>query len=383
MKLFLNLLAANTGGQITRAEAFLKRVHKYSPETQVIVLKQSQNILELKSSSYLKVINIDFIGSQLQSLQRLVWENTTLFSVLRDHDVDIYLSFSHYLPMKKLHVPTLIAVSNLAPFCEQTIKLEKIWGRIRLRLLRLTIISSALKANGVIALSKKCETVLLDHCVAAQRLKVIPNGVDPAEKSLEPCQLNGDDCGDYILAVSHFYRYKNFEQLIRAYATLAEELRQRYRLKLVGIFYDQEYVDSLKSISRVLGVESYIDFIPGMNKKSLQKTYSQATLFVFTSLIENCPNILLEAMSFGVPTLSIDNEPMPEFGGQAVGYFPPNNVEYLSQSITTLLNDPIMLSKMAALAEKESKRFSWDTFTDEVMKYCYRINNTVNTSKGP
>ena len=28
MKLFLNLLAANTGGQITRAEAFLKRVHK-------------------------------------------------------------------------------------------------------------------------------------------------------------------------------------------------------------------------------------------------------------------------------------------------------------------------------------------------------------------
>ena len=185
-----------------------------------------------------------------------------------------------------------------------------------------------------------------------------------------------------IVAISHFYRYKNFEQLIRAYAALAEELRQRYRLKLVGIFYDQEYVDSLKSISRALGVESYIDFIPGMNKKDLQKTYSQATLFVFTSLIENCPNILLEAMSFGVPTLSIDNEPMPEFGGQAVGYFPPNNVEYLSQSITTLLNDPIMLSKMAALAEKESKRFSWDTFTDEVMKYCYRITNTLNTTKG-
>jgi len=383
VKLFLNLIAANTGGQVTRAEAFLKRIHKHSPETQVIVLKQSRSILEVESSPYIKVVNIDFIGNRLESLQRLVWENTKLFNVLRDNDVDIYLSFSHYLPMKNLHVPALIAVSNLAPFCEHTIKLEKIWGRLRLRLLRLTIISSALKADGVIALSKKCETVLIDHGVAAQRIKVIPNGVDPAGKSPDPCELNSDDCGDYILSVSHFYRYKNFEQLIRAYAALAEELRQRYRLKLVGIFYDQEYVDSLKSISRALGVESYIDFIPGMSKKDLQKTYSQATLFVFTSLIENCPNILLEAMSFGVPTLSIDNEPMPEFGGQAVGYFPPNNVEYLSQSITTLLNDPIMLSKMAALAEKESKRFSWDNFTDEVMKYCYRITNTLNTTKGP
>jgi glycosyltransferase involved in cell wall biosynthesis len=285
-------------------------------------------------------------------------------------NADVYLSFSHYLPVKRLGIPTVVAVSNLAPFSEAAYLSERFMGRIRLMILRRTIIFSARRANEVIALSSRCKKVLIQNDVQAAKIKVIPNGVDRVRDSTNLRENLGHRKDHYILSVSHFYRYKNFEQLINAYAILSSNLRNQWRLKIVGKFYDQGYTNELKVLARRLGVEDKIDFIPGLHSEELHEMYLGATVFIFTSLIENSPNILLEAMAHGIPTISNVNEPMPEFGGAAVVYFKPQDNHDLAAKITNILSDKNLHHEMALQAKIQSSLFSWDKFTNDVVDLC-------------
>lgn len=371
VKIVLNLIAANAGGQVTRARSFLKRVNMCAPNAELIVLKISGTMPELISRDGVEVIDVGVpISGRFFAMRRMLWENIQMIFLLSEIKADVYLSFSHYLPMKKLPIPTVIAVSNLAPFSSEAVQSEKFWGRIRLLILRRTIVFSARRADEVIALSSTCKKILIGYDVAAAKIKVVPNGVDPIRSGVNLGQATSLNEHPYILTVSHFYRYKNFEQLIEAYSLLSDKIRNHYRLKIVGNFYDQDYTNELKSLARRLGLGDRIDFIPGLYSDELHEIYLGATAFVFTSLVENSPNILLEAMAYGIPTISNGNDPMPEFGGTAVTYFESKNNEDLAMKIENVLSDKNLLYEMRMRSINQSNLFSWDRFTTDVVRLC-------------
>ena len=174
----------------------------------------------------------------------------------------------------------------------------------------------------------------------------------------------------YILYVSHFYRYKNFEQLIMAYSKLPNYVVSKFRLKLVGNFSDKKYVQSLQRMSKKMNISNKIDFIAGVKSKDLNSIYKKASLFVFPSRIENCPNILLEAMSFSLPILVTKTPPMPEFSGKVAKYFDIDNSIDLAKKINKLLNSKKKLNKMSKLSYVRSNMYSWDLFTKKVIDFC-------------
>jgi len=90
-------------------------------------------------------------------------------------------------------------------------------------------------------------------------------------------------------------------------------------------------------------------------------------LFVFPSLIENSPNILLEAMAHGVPVIASAAAPMPEFGGTAIGYFDPLSVDSIRQSIEQALTDRTDRAVLASACRAQAARFTWDRFTARVV----------------
>jgi len=377
LKIALNLIAANTGGQVTRANSFLKRVTECSPSTELVVFKISGAIPELISRDGVEVIEVEIqVKRRFFALRRMLWENIQMIFLLSKIKADVYLSFSHYLPVKKLNIPTVVAVSNLAPFSHEAYLSERLWGRIRLMILRRTIVFSAQRANEVIALSSECKRILIEYNVAPEKIKVVPNGVDSVRHMIalrEDASIKDDP---YILMVSHFYRYKNFEQLIKAYALLPEKIRNHWRLKIVGKFYDQEYVNDLMLLAMRLDVHDRVDFISGLYSEKLYKIYLGATVFVFTSLIENSPNILLEAMAYGIPTISNRNNPMPEFGGDAVMYFKSKDNEDLALKMESMLSDKSLLDDMGRRAINRSSLFSWDKFTNDVIELCSSVSQS-------
>jgi glycosyltransferase involved in cell wall biosynthesis len=65
-------------------------------------------------------------------------------------------------------------------------------------------------------------------------------------------------------------------------------------------------------------------------------------------------------MAAGKPILCSRRPPMPEFGGDAVWYFEPSNVDELSAQLLRLLGEPDTRAELAARAAERSRRYDWD-----------------------
>jgi glycosyltransferase involved in cell wall biosynthesis len=297
---------------------------------------------------------------------------------------DTYLTFSHFLPwFLPRNVFSIVGVSNLEPFSEMAWKVESNAARLRLMLLRHTIITSSKRADQVIALSHACKNILAECGVSKSKIKVIPNGVDICKDHEDENIETGLPCkSPYILTVSHFYRYKNFEKLIEAFGLLSFNLKDQmqYKLIIVGKPYDKKYYDEIIGLIAKLELQDHIIIIPGLERKSLDSLYRNASLFVFTSLIENSPNILLEAMAHSLPIVSSDVAPMPEFGGDSVSYFNALSASDLAEKLSDVMEDTERATKMRILAKQRSLEYTWDNFTKSVIDICSispqcRINN--------
>ena len=58
MKIFLNLISVNAGGQLIRASKFLKKIEKDNKDIQVLVVKKKSVLSEIKSTENRNVINL-------------------------------------------------------------------------------------------------------------------------------------------------------------------------------------------------------------------------------------------------------------------------------------------------------------------------------------
>ena len=178
MKIFLNLLAAYSGGQITRAKEFTKRIESFD-DVDLIVLKGQESLKDLEQQYGLELKNISDFSSPFRSFKRMFWENIFLKKNFIETQADLYLTFSHYLPksISKRYL-SIVGVSNLAPFSKEAWQYESFISKIRLFLLKKTIISSCKRATKVLALSNTCKRILIANGVSESKIFVASNGVD-------------------------------------------------------------------------------------------------------------------------------------------------------------------------------------------------------------
>jgi glycosyltransferase involved in cell wall biosynthesis len=85
------------------------------------------------------------------------------------------------------------------------------------------------------------------------------------------------------------------------------------------------------------------------------------------------PNILLEAMTAGLPIASSNRGPMTEVLGEAGIYFNPENPDDICQSIRKLLRDPILRERKAIAAFELSKAYTWDRCAQETFNFISQI----------
>jgi glycosyltransferase involved in cell wall biosynthesis len=371
--LLLDFLAARTGGQLTRARAFLGRVREHDPDTRLHVLHSNGALDFLDARNDLEVDELAFAEPGV-ALRRVAWQNLHLTALLERTGAGAYLTFSHDLPLRfPARVPAIVGVSNLAPFSPDARAAEaRMLARLRLDLLAHTIVSSARRARCVIALSEACRGMLVERGVDAGKIEVIPNGVDvlpglEAPEARRRLLAGFGITGDYLLYVSHFYRYKNFERLVEAFAALEPGRRAGLQLVLVGKPWDTDYHREVADLATRLGVAGSTRIIPGAGGVELSTLYAAARLFVFPSLIENSPNILLEAMAHGVPVVASAIAPMPEFGGEAIGYFDALSADSMRAAIEQALDDPQPRAAVAARMRARAALFTWDRFTERVV----------------
>lgn len=117
--------------------------------------------------------------------------------------------------------------------------------------------------------------------------------------------LNRDNKKIKLLYVGRFIPFKAVNLLIRALKLLKDENSEiEYYLTLIG--GGEEYFEYCKVLANDLGVSSNLEFLGRIRREEIVEFYQTCDIFCFPSLKETSGNVLLEAMSCGIPVIVAD-----------------------------------------------------------------------------
>jgi len=192
------------------------------------------------------------------------------------------------------------------------------------------------------------------------RSVVVPHGVHPSFRAVSgvskprPIWLPKED---YFLYVSFVDYYKAQLELVRGFSLYRQQGGEG-TLVLVGA-ENRPYGDLVREEVVALGLSDWVSMIGNVPHTELPAAYQHARINLFASFTENCPNILLEMMASGRPSLVSNREPMTEFGGNAVAYFDPGNPSEFAHQLASLVADEERQQSLASAAMEQTKDYTW------------------------
>ena len=152
-------------------------------------------------------------------------------------------------------------------------------------------------ADCVVAISRHVADLLLQEGLPAQRIAVIPNGIETA---VEPLTV---PAGPDLLLLARHARNKNIPLALRGFARFLA-LNPRWDGRLVIVGSTGRETPLLRRLEQQLGLESRICWYPSLGAEALEKKWRASFALLSTSWMEGFDYPLLEAQAHGLPTLA-------------------------------------------------------------------------------
>ncbi len=224
------------------------------------------------------------------------------------------------------------------------------------------MISKATKIVGVSkAISKR-----INEFYQTEKAVTIYNPID----SLVGNEVNYISKEKYIVFIGRLEnRIKNINLLIEGYE-LSSLRNENIRLKIIGSGSDKEHlIDKTKA----LGIADYVDFIPFT--PHIIDYLKNALYLVLTSHYEGFPRVLIEALSVGIPVISVDCQSGPneiithEVNGLLIENY---NIKALSNAMNRFIHDYELYLKCKNNAKESVRHLNSKIISEkwtEILKY--------------
>jgi glycosyltransferase involved in cell wall biosynthesis len=176
------------------------------------------------------------------------------------------------------------------------------------------------------------------------------HGVDLDFFQARPTARSADEC-PVIVSVGRFCEKKGLAYLIQACALLKQQNR-RFRCRIIGY---GELRDQLSSLISDLGLSDCVSLEGPFTQDQVREAYSRADAFVLPCVVtdsgdrDGIPNVLLEAMSMGVPVISTGVSGIGELirSGANGLLIQPRDAGAIAQSVALLLDAPLSARRLA------------------------------------
>ena len=213
---------------------------------------------------------------------------------------------------------------------------------------------SILRSQGITTVSDflKEETVR-DFGVPGERIRVIPNFVDPEmyRPGKEPCHRAtlAPDGEKIVMHISNFRPVKRVVDVIEIFERLRRQVPSR--LVLIGDGPDRPRA---RERAEELGVEDQIVFLG--KHASVDELLACADLFLLPSALESFGLALLEAMACGAPVVATRTGGIPEVVEDGeVGYLREvGDVDAMAEAAAEILRDDELHARFAEAGRKRA-----------------------------
>lgn len=211
-------------------------------------------------------------------------------------------------------------------------------------------------AAQIVALTRQHRQRMIEAGAAAERIAVIPNGVDtalfcPGDQAEARRALGLPPEGLVLLSAGSLVEDKGYQHLIRGLALLGGEAAGRLYIAGPG-----DYRAALEQLARDCGVADRVRFLGRVAQAQMPLWYRAADFFCFGSYHEGCPNAVLEALACGTPVVSTDVGGIPDLveEGRSGILFKPRSDEAFAAALRTALARPWDRAEIAALGARRS-----------------------------
>jgi glycosyltransferase involved in cell wall biosynthesis len=200
-------------------------------------------------------------------------------------------------------------------------------------------------------------------------LAVVPNGYTCQEGLAD---LNSKQ--NIILVVTRMFKRKGVQYLIEA----LKGMNTNWEIKIAG---DGPYLEELKK--QAASVNAKIEFLGFLGRKELDALYRKAKIFLFPSLRENFPMVLIEAMDAGCAVITTHAEGCSEVVGEAALKTEPGNVVHIQNTLNQLMNDDSERIRYGNMAKQRAGELSWETIALQTEAILYNaIDPSVQNLNG-
>lgn len=265
---------------------------------------------------------------------RLLAEQIMLPRLLKRHEIDVLFCPGNTMPLRTA-VPCVTTFQNAAPFCN--VRNVPLSLRVRWLVLGALMRQSALRSHRVIFLSRFFLDLFVDRfgfdpkrAVVIYRSGFLPENVRA-----------GSERGNEVVSVSHFYPYKNLLELVEGFLAARRARKAPWTLVLAGGEFVGDYGEQLRARIRALGATDAEIRMPGaVSENEVLTLLQSAGIFAFSSVCENCPTALVEALRVGAPIACSNVGVMPEIAGDAAEYFDPYSPADIERVLGILMDRP-------------------------------------------
>lgn len=193
-------------------------------------------------------------------------------------------------------------------------------------------------------------------------VEVIPNGFDI--KPVSDVQRE-----NRILLVTRMFERKGVQYLLEA----LQDIPKDWDVLIVG---DGPYLPTLKDLANKLGVS--VKFLGQVPNDQVFEIYLKSKIYVFPSMVENFPVVLLEAMAAGCAVITTTAPGCAEVVGDAAIKVEVGSVESLRRELRHLIDDPLEINRLGLLGRERVKTFAWPIVTAGFIKVFESVINEKN-----
>ncbi len=280
--------------------------------------------------------------------------------IMKKEQIDISIGFITSanilatLASKINRIPCIISERN-NPMMEDV---SKFWVTLR-KFVYPTADNVILQTQGI----KK----FYENKLNAEKITILPN---PISSELSKSRKDNPVRKKTILTVGRLDKNKCQDLLIKAFKKINVN---DWEIIMIGDGYKKPELEQL-----ILDCDlSHQVRIIG-KVKDIHTYYNEAGIFVFTSKTEGFPNALLEAMHFGIPTISTDCPfgPADLINDGDNGFLIPlGDQKLLERQLLTLINDLNLRESFSENAKKTTEEYDSDIVTNKWEEVIVKVLN--------
>jgi glycosyltransferase involved in cell wall biosynthesis len=211
----------------------------------------------------------------------------------------------------------------------------------------------ARRARLIITNSEYSKWEIVRHLgISEDRIRVTPLA---ASREFVPTASGRRSGNPYFLYVGNLEPRKNLSRLIEAFAQIPQT---EHQLIIVGDRWYQ--AGDAEEKARSLGLNGRVKFMGYVPRSELPALFSNATAFVYPSLLEGFGLPIVEAMACGAPVITSNNSSMKEVAGNAAMLVDPRDVKEIAEALANMAGDAALRRDLSKKGLARAAQFSWN-----------------------